>query len=114
MSKLQLKLTKIDPIKSGIIYGCLMALMGLIIALFFMLFGSILNATAGDELGGLGAIIGGGIFSVIFFPIFYFIFGFIGGLIGTYLLNIILSKTGGLIVDFDKPSGTDITMIGKE
>ncbi|WP_075342259.1 hypothetical protein [Tenacibaculum agarivorans] len=114
MSNLKLKLKKIDPVKAGIVHGALLGLFGLVIAGFAMLFGSIFGAASG-EMGVFGAVLGGGIFAVIFIPIFYFIVGFIAGLIGTMLLNFVLKKTDGMIIDFEKIGETqDITMIGKE
>lgn len=112
MSSLKLKLKKIDPVKAGIIYGSSLALLGLVIAGFALLFGSLIGAASG-ELGVFGAIAGGGIFAVILIPIMYFIIGFIGGIIGTMLLNFVLTKTDGLIIDFDKIGETeDLTKIG--
>ncbi len=113
MTNLKLKLKKIDPVKAGIVYGALLGLFGLIVALFFLLFGSIFSAASGD-IGVFGAMAGGGIFAVIFIPIMYFIIGFIAGILGTMLLNFILKKTDGLIIDFDKVAESeDITMIGR-
>ncbi|CAM1343549.1 hypothetical protein [Tenacibaculum amylolyticum] len=114
MSNLKLKLRKIDPVKAGIVYGSLLALLGLVVAGFAFLFGSLIGAASG-ELGIFGAIAGGGIFAIILIPVMYFIIGFIAGIIGTMLLNFILKKTDGLIIDFDKIGETeDLTRIGSD
>ncbi|WP_157811769.1 hypothetical protein [Tenacibaculum sp. SZ-18] len=113
MTNLKLKLKKIDPVKSGVIYGALMGLGGLFVAFFFMLFGSVFGAATG-EMGAFGAMAGSGILMMIFLPIFYFVIGFVIGILGTLLLNFILKKTDGLIIDFDKVSESeDISMIGR-
>ena len=113
MTNLKLKLKKIDPVKAGVIYGALLALGGLFIAFFFFIFGGIFGAASG-ELGAFGMFAGGGILMLIFLPIFYFVIGFIAGILGTFLLNFILAKTDGLIIDFDKVSESeDLSMIGR-
>ncbi|WP_299133559.1 hypothetical protein [uncultured Tenacibaculum sp.] len=112
MSKLKLKLKKIDPVKYALITGILMALMGFIVIGITTLFSTLIGAGSGD-MGAFATIMGGGLLALIFIPVLYFIFGFIFGLIGTMLLNFVLKKIGGLPIDFEK-TGTDISMIGEE
>ncbi|MCH2032750.1 MAG: hypothetical protein MK202_04435 [Tenacibaculum sp.] len=113
MTNLKLKLKKIDPVKAGVIYGALAGLLGFIFAAFFTLLGSIFGAATG-EMGAFGMMAGSGVLMMIFAPIFYFVIGFIVGILSTLLLNFILKKTDGLIIDFDKVSESeDISMIGR-
>lgn len=115
MSNLKLKLKKVDPVKYGIIIGATMALLMFIMMLIVFLFTSLIGlglGAAGSGYGALG-VLGGGIVGVIFGPVLYFIFGFIFGWLGTIILNFILSKTGGLDIEFEK-TGLDIQRIGEE
>jgi hypothetical protein len=107
MARIKLSLKRIDPVKAGIIYGALMALISLIVVIPVMLFVS----AAGVAGGEMGPIFGGGI-AILFVPILYGVFGFIFGLIGTALLNFILSKTNGLDVEFDGKD-VEISQIGE-
>lgn len=117
MSNLKLKLKKVDPVKYGVIIGATMALLTFVMLLLVFLFTSLLGLGlaglgGGSSYGMLGAL-GGGFVGVIIGPILYFIFGFIFGWIGTVLLNFILSKTGGLDIEFEN-TGLDIQRIGEE
>jgi hypothetical protein len=109
MARIKLTLKRIDPVKAGVIYGALMALLSLIIVLPFML---IFSAAGLADQPGMGAMFGGGI-AMLFIPIIYGIGGFIAGLIGTALLNFILSKTNGLDVEFDGKD-MEISQIGED
>jgi hypothetical protein len=109
MARIKLNLKRIDPVKAGIIYGALMALLSLIIVLPFML---IFSAAGLSGQSGMGAMFGGGM-AMLFVPILYGIIGFVGGLIGTALLNFILSKTNGLDVEFDGKD-MEISQIGED
>ncbi len=108
--KIKLKLKKIDPVKAGVVYGLLLALMGLIIVVPMFLF---MSAAGLSNTGNGLAMFGGGIAMVIFVPILYGILGFIMGLIGTALMNFILSKTNGLNMEFDSDN-LEISDIGKK
>ncbi len=115
MSNLKLKLKRIDPVKYGIITGATMALLTFIMLTIAFLFTSLIGLGLGSAGAGYGAlgILGGGIVGVILGPIIYFIVGFIFGWLGTIILNFILSKTGGLDIEFEK-TGLDIQRIGEE
>ncbi len=110
MARIKLTLKRIDPVKAGIIYGILMALLSLIIILPLMLVYSATGLAANQP--GMGAMFGGGI-AMLFIPILYGIIGFIGGLIGTALLNFVLSKTKGLDIEFDGKD-MEIAQIGED
>ena len=110
MARIKLNLKRIDPVKAGIIYGALTALLSLIIVLPVMLFISATGLAANQP--GMGAMFGSGI-AMLFIPIIYGIIGFIAGLIGTALLNFILSKTNGLDIEFDGKD-MEISQIGED
>ncbi len=111
MAKLKLTLKKIDPVKAGIIYGVLMALISLIIVIPTLLFVSASGLSNGSALG-FGAAFGGSL-TMLLLPILYGIIGFIFGLVSTALLNFVLSKTKGLDVEFDSKD-MEIAQIGED
>ena len=113
MSNLKLNLKKVDPVKYGVITGLLMALLTFVIFLIMFLFTSLIGVSMADDAFGAGAILGGGVVMIVVGPIIYFIFGFVFGLIGAFLLNVILKRTNGLTMEFEK-IGLDIQEIGKE
>ncbi|MFK8060244.1 MAG: hypothetical protein AB8B78_09155 [Polaribacter sp.] len=115
MNNFKLKLKKVDAVKYGVITGATMALLTLIIFSIMFLFTSLFGLGAADSLDGLelGALFGGGIFMLILGPIIYFIFGFIFGWLGAVILNFILKKSDGLMLEFEK-RGEDIHQIGRE
>ena len=109
MSRIKLKLKRIDPVKSGIIYGLLMVLISLVILIPMAIVISITGVGANNPSL---AIFGGSLAMLIFVPIIYGIIGFVFGLIGTALMNFILGKTNGLDVEFDSDN-LEIAQIGK-
>ena len=112
MSNLKLKLKKIDPVKYALITACVLALVSFVMILLMFLLSSLMGLGASGT-SAFGMIAGTGIIAVIVGPIIYFIVGFIFGLIGTYVLNFVLSKTGGLDLDFES-TGLGIESIGNE
>lgn len=113
MSNLKLKLKKVDPVKYGLIMGITMALLTFVMLLVAFLFTSLIGIGLGGASYGALGLLGGGIASVIIAPIIYFIVGFIFGWLGTIILNLILNKTDGLDIEFEKV-GLDIDRIGAE
>ncbi len=105
MSRMKFKLKRIDPVKAGLVYGLLLALLGFVIVLISVLFSS--------AFGGATNAFGIGVLGLIFAPIIYGVIGFIFGLIGTALLNFVLSKTDGLEVEFDGDD-SELSKIGKD
>jgi hypothetical protein len=89
---------RIGVLKLAIFQGCAMALFGVIIALFFLLFGSMLSGLAGNNAGG---VLAGGIFMLILLPIFYAVFGFIAGAIGAAIYNLVAGMVGGIELDVE-------------
>jgi hypothetical protein len=84
-------------LKLAIVYGALMAAVGLIGALLFLMFGTMI-AGIGGHAGIMGAA---GIAAVIIFPIMYGILGFIFGAIGAALYNLIAGVVGGIEIDVE-------------
>ena len=79
------RLTRVAPLKAGIVLGILYGILGLIAAPFFLL-----AAFAGRE----GAAAGIGL--AVMLPIMYAVGGFVGGIISAALYNLVAKWTGGL------------------
>jgi len=82
-------LTRIAPLRAGIILGILYGLFSLILVPFFLLFAlvSAKTGTAAPAFMGVG-------FAIVL-PVIYAFFGFIGGIIMAALYNLIAGWTGG-------------------
>ena len=91
-------LKKIGVLSLAKIYSCLMAIMGLIIGLFFGLMNLFLPAS---EFGIMPYSLLG-LWAIIFFPIFYGIMGFIAGFFMAWIFNLITKYVGGLELEFEK------------
>jgi hypothetical protein len=83
------QLTRISPLRAGIVLGVLYGLLGLVFVPFFLL-----AAIFGSKAGALAAF--GGVFFAILFPVLYAAAGFIGGIIAAALYNLVAKWTGGL------------------
>ena len=85
--------------KVGLItYGILGLVLGICMALFSTLVGSLGTAASsapGAKLLGLGMGVG----SIIFFPVLYGLIGGIGGALGALIYNLAAGWVGGLEVD---------------
>jgi len=83
-------LTRIAPLRAGIVLGILYGIFSLILVPFFLIFAllSAKTGTAAPAFMGMG-------FAIVL-PVIYAIFGFIGGVIGAALYNLIAGWTGGL------------------
>ena len=79
------RLTRVAPLKAGVVLGILYGILGLIAAPFFLL-----AAFAGGE----GAAAGIGL--AVMLPIMYAVGGFVGGIISAALYNLVAKWTGGL------------------
>ena len=92
------RLTRVAPLRAGIVLGILYGIGGLIAAPFFLL-----AAFMGRE----GAV--GGIVLAVTFPIIYAVGGFIGGIIAAALYNLVAKWTGGL--EFEVTDETTVAEI---
>lgn len=91
-------LKKVGVLSLAKIYGSLMAIMGLIIGLFFSLLNLLIPA---PELNLMPYSLLG-LWSIIFFPILYGLMGFVAGSVTAWIFNFIVKYTGGLELEFDK------------
>ncbi|HOY59290.1 MAG TPA: hypothetical protein PK640_14290 [Verrucomicrobiota bacterium] len=78
------RLTRVTPLRAGIVSGILYGIAGLI-AVPFLLMAAIFGRDAGGALA-----------FAILAPVFYAVAGFIGGLIAAALYNLVAKWTGGL------------------
>lgn len=77
----------------------IMAIMGLILGIFYTVFASLIsktNSAAEPALAKFGWI------GIILFPIIYGILGFVVGAIGAWLYNLIAKGVGGIEMEFEK------------
>ena len=82
-----------------VVYAFLGLIIGICVALFSMMAGS-LGSLAGDGLPGAHALgFGFGLGAIILFPILYGIAGGIAGVIGAAVYNLAAGWVGGLEVD---------------
>ena len=90
------RLTRIAPVKAGLVLGVLYALLACIAVPFFMLAGFGMAAAARST--GAALPLGGFMFGIgaLFLPVIYGVFGFIGGLIAAAVYNLVAKWTGGL------------------
>ena len=84
------RLTRIAPLKAGIVLGILYGLFSLIIVPFFVLI-MLASAKTGNPTPAFMSLG----FAVVL-PVMYAFLGFIGGVIMAALYNLIASWTGGL------------------
>ncbi len=84
------QLTRIAPLRAGIVLGVLYGILSLIIVPFFLLFAIIGSkaSTAPPPIFGIGF--------AIMLPVIYAVFGFIGGVIAAAIYNLVAQWTGGL------------------
>jgi hypothetical protein len=84
----------------GLLYAGIGFLIGGLFALFSLLGGAAMMASASQDSGmGGGLMAGIGLGAIILFPICYGVLGFIGGLIMALLFNIVTKFAGGLELD---------------
>lgn len=91
---------RVAVLKLAVFQMVLMALFGVIIALFFMAFGAMIGRLGGNEAAGIMGI--AGIAALIIFPIMYGVIGFIAGAIGGALYNLVASMVGGIEIEVDQ------------
>jgi hypothetical protein len=82
------QLTRVSPLRAGIVLGATYALLGLILVPFFLLASAFGKTQTSFPMAGPVL--------AIFFLVFYAIFGFIVGVIGAAVYNLVAKITGGL------------------
>jgi hypothetical protein len=87
------ELSYVDPLRTGLVFGILYGVMGLIFAPFFIVM-MLVGAFAGKQNAVPGIVLG--LFGMIFMPVAYGVLGAIFGIIGALVYNLIAKFTGGL------------------
>jgi len=111
---MQKEISRISPLRTGIIYAVLIAVIYLVVGVLSLAFGGLfmggmppLEGIEGlegfESQAGPGAMAAGGVMAVLFGAVFGVIFGFIGGVLMAVLYNFVASITGGIIVTFRDP-----------
>jgi hypothetical protein len=92
------RLTRIAPLKAGIVLGVLYALLACIMVPFLLLAGAGMAAAARSNGGSIpmGFMFGAG---ALFLPIMYGGIGFICGLIAAAVYNLVAKWTGGVEIN---------------
>ena len=85
----------------GKVFGCLYALLGLIIGGLFSLLSLAGFAAGGGDAGPAALLFGVG--GIIIFPVFYGVVGFIAGIITAALYNVVASIVGGIEIELNRP-----------
>lgn len=88
---------------SGVLYGLLGLIFGVIFALFSLLGAGIAVTQTGDSAVMFGALFGVG--AVIFMPLFYGAMGFIMGVIMAALYNLVAGWVGGVELYLERDGG---------
>lgn len=88
---------KIGVMSLAKLQAVLMAVVGLIMGIFYAL----LSLIIGTQLGDVGVGAGLGFLGIIVLPVLYAIFGFIGGAIGALLYNLVAKWVGGVDLEFE-------------
>ena len=95
------RIRNVAVVQYALISGILYAIVGLIVAVFYLIFGNTVANAMPVARGGFG------VFSIVIFPIMYFVGGFIFGLIFSALYNLVAGWTGGVEITLEAtPSPT--------
>jgi len=84
------QLTRIAPLRAGIVLGVLYGILSLVFVPFFLIF-----AMLGSKSGTPAPAIFGVGFAIMM-PVIYAVMGFIGGIIAAAIYNLVTKWTGGL------------------
>lgn len=96
------RLRHVNVIQFALVVAVLYAIFGLIFALCYLPFVSMIAAMSPGKSGMFGA--GFGIAMVAIFPIVYFVLSFVFGLITAFLYNLVAGWTGGIEVTLEQPA----------
>ncbi|GAB3562311.1 hypothetical protein GCM10027578_04480 [Spirosoma luteolum] len=88
------EITRLDTMSVALVYGALLGGLGLVFALLFLVFGSVMGSLMGRS--GMSALVGGGVFMVILLPLLYGLFGFIIGAVFAGVYNLVAPRVGGI------------------
>ena len=89
------RLTRIAPVKAGLVLGVLYALLACVAVPFLLLAGVGMAAMTRENAAAMpmGFMFGAG---ALFLPVIYGVFGFLGGLIAAAVYNLVAKWTGGV------------------
>jgi hypothetical protein len=91
----------INPIQFALITAIIYAIIGLIFAILWLPFASMMAATMPHANGGMiGASMG--IAGIVIFPLLYFAIMFIFGLLTAWIYNLVAGFTGGFEVTLEQ------------
>ncbi|HOX08410.1 MAG TPA: hypothetical protein PK280_18590 [Planctomycetota bacterium] len=82
------RLTRVAPLRAGLVLGLLYAALGMVFIPVFLL------------MSAFGPAAPAGMLFILALPVLYGIVGFIGGVIMAALYNVIAKSTGGLELEF--------------
>ncbi len=89
---------KIGVMSYAKISTIVMAIIGLILGIFYAILGAAAK-TLGGEATWMGSM---GLLAIILTPLFYAIIGFVTGVIGSLIYNLIAGWVGGVEIEFEK------------
>jgi hypothetical protein len=89
------EITHLDVRSVALMYGAILASIGLVIAVFILIFGSLFISMMDADTT---MFMGGGVVAAIFIPFLYGMVGLIIGAIVSALYNFIASQVGGVKV----------------
>ena len=88
------EITWISPLRTGIIYAVIIAVVWVVIAILRLIFVGM------GGMGDAGIMVGGGIMTIIVVLVMGAVGGFIGGVIGAFIYNIAAGIVGGVVIEF--------------
>jgi hypothetical protein len=102
--KMRKAVRSVSPLRYGVVMGVLMAIMGLIYGILFMLVGGAFMGMMGNANPDMAAAVGGGgVMFIVFGVIGGAIGGFVFGIIGAVIYNIVAGITGGIVIELAEP-----------
>jgi membrane protease YdiL (CAAX protease family) len=104
------RLTNVNPVQLGVVYGVLYGLIGIVLALVMMPFFALMSTLGshygrGTDVPAIG--MAGVLVSLIVFPILYGVLGFVAGIIGGLVYNLVAGWTGGIEVTLTQVAATE-------
>lgn len=94
------RITGFGVLQMAKVLGLLYLLMGVVFAVVFLLFGSLMPE---GEMADAGWMFGTGM--VLVLPLLYGVLGFVFGALTAWFYNLVASWTGGLEMDLESPVG---------
>ena len=91
------EIKKVDVGSVALVYGALLAAIGIFFALLFLIFGSAVMGLMGKGDSSAG-IFGGGLVMIILFPVLYGVLGLVVGAVLGVIYNLVAPIVGGVKV----------------